>query len=115
MIELGELEAHHEDFSRKQARVVVVSVEGGELARQTKNDFPHLTVVADENRDLISKAGAVHKGAGHDGEDIAAPTTILIDRNGTVKWLFRPDRPIERLSAAQVLRAIDENLGKPRS
>ena len=39
MVELGELEAHYEDFARRNTRVVVVSLEGPEQARQTQADF----------------------------------------------------------------------------
>jgi hypothetical protein len=44
------------------------------------------------------------------GQDPAAPTTILVDGQGTVRWLFRPDRFLERLSPAQLLAAIDEHM-----
>lgn len=52
----------------------------------------------------------MHPGAGYDGGDVAAPTTILVDGQGTVRWLFRPDRFLKRLSPAELLAAIDEHL-----
>jgi hypothetical protein len=36
--------------------------------------------------------------------------TILVGGQGTVRWLFRPGRFLERLSPAQLLAAIDEHL-----
>ncbi|HEV3203029.1 MAG TPA: redoxin domain-containing protein [Gemmataceae bacterium] len=110
MIELGELEAHHEEFAKRNARVVAVSIEGLEEAKQTQKDFPHLVVVADSDRKLISAAEVLHTGAGQHGEDVAAPTTILIDTRGMVRSLFRPRQVISRLSASDVLTAVDAEL-----
>ena len=36
MIELGELERRHEDFARRNARVIVVSMEGLDDAKRTQ-------------------------------------------------------------------------------
>ncbi len=110
MIELGELERHHEDFARRHTRVVVVSIEGQEDARKTQKDFPHLTVVADPQRRLITAAEVLHPGVGPDGEDAAVPTTFLIDHHGRVRSLYRPPQVINRLSAAEVLAAVDAAL-----
>jgi peroxiredoxin len=90
MIELGQLEAHHEDFARLHTKVVVVSLEGQEEAKKTQKDFPHLVVVADSEGKLIAAAEVLHPGVGPGGEDAAAPTTFLIDRRGEVQSLFRP-------------------------
>jgi peroxiredoxin len=110
MIELGELEAHHEDFAKRNARVVVVSLEGQDEAQKTQKDFPHLVVVADSERNLISAADVLHPGAGPGGADAAAPTTVLIDKQGVVRSLFRTRQVLSRLSANDVLAAVDKEL-----
>ena len=110
MIELGELEKNHAEFEKRTVRVVVASLEGQEDAKLTQRDFPHLVVVADANGELIKAAEVLHKGAGPQGEDIAAPTTFFIDKQGIVRSLFRPGQVITRLSAKEVLRAVDEHL-----
>jgi peroxiredoxin len=110
MVELGELEGHHEEFARRNVRVVVASTDGQEESRKTQKDFPHLVIVADADRKLISAAEVLHPKAGQHGEDVAAPTTFLIDRQGTVRSLFRPRQVISRLSAAEVLAAVDADL-----
>jgi peroxiredoxin len=107
LIELGQLERRHEDFTRKHARVVVVSIEGLEDAAKTQAEFPHLLVLADEGRGLSEAAGVVHAHAAPDGRDAAAPTTILVDYMGTVRWLYRSGEVVARLSPDEVLRAID--------
>jgi peroxiredoxin len=110
MIELAQLEKRHEDFARRGVRVLVVSMDSQEDADKTKAQFPHLTVVADTERKLIAAAGVLHEKANPDGGDSAAPTTILIDRGGIVRWLFRPDMVLARLAPADLLAAVDEYL-----
>src|SRR4051812_1419959 len=102
MIELGELERQHEELSKRQTRVVVVSLEGRDEATKTQKDFPHLVVVADGEGKLIAAAEVLHPGAGPQGEDIAAPTTFFIDRQGLVRSLFRPRQVVSRLSVGEV-------------
>jgi alkyl hydroperoxide reductase subunit AhpC len=114
MIELGQLERRHEDFARRQARVLVVSVEGTDDARKTQEQFPHLLVLADESRGLSEAAGLIHPHAAPDGKDADAPTTIIIDRNGTVRWLYRSPAAIVRLSPDEVLQEVDRSLSPTR-
>ncbi len=109
MIELVQLERRHEDFARRDTRVVVVSMEGLEEARKTQADFPHLVVLADEGRGLSDAAALVHPQARPDGGDADAPTTILVDRGGTVRWLYRSPVVIARPSPDDVLREIDRH------
>ena len=110
MTELGELDKHHADFAQRNARLVAVSIEGVKEAEQTQKDFPHLTIVADPDQNLANTVKVIHPHAAPDGGDAAAPTTILVDRAGTVKWLYRPQRYIERLSPDELLAAVDEHL-----
>jgi peroxiredoxin len=110
MIELGELEAHQAEFAQRHTRLVVASADDRAASAQTQEKFPHLVVLSDPDRALIGAAGAVHPGASPDGQDVAAPTTFLLDRDGQVRWVFRPDRAFERLSPADLLAAVDAHL-----
>ncbi len=107
MIELGQLERRHDDFARRNTRVIVVSVEGMDDAKKTQSDFPHLLVLADQGRGLSEAAGLIHPHSAPDGSDTAAPTTILVDRHGKPCWLYRSGEVIARLSPDEVLQAID--------
>ena len=112
MIELGELERHYDDFARRNTQVMVVSLEGTEDAKKTKADFPHLLVAADKKRGLARAADVIHEDSAPDGSDTAAPTTFLIDRQGIVRWMYRSETIIERLSPPEVLDAVDKYLAK---
>jgi len=107
MIELGELEAHHADFAGRNARVVVVSLESQEDAAKTREQFPHLLVVADSEGRLIAAANVLRAHAGPRGRDLATPNTVLVDRTGTVRWVFRSDSYLARLAPDELLAALD--------
>src|SRR5438552_17803444 len=111
MIELGQLEAAHAEFDKRKTRVVVVSLEDQETAKTTQAKFPHLVVVADADRKLAEALDVIHRQSAPDGGDTTAPTTILVDGKGTVRWTFRPERFLGRLTPEQVLAAVDERSG----
>ena len=112
MIELVQLERRHEDFAKRNTRIIAVSIEDVDDAQKTQAENPHLTVLADHSRGLSDVVGLIHKGAARDGGDTTMPTTILIDKKGIVRWLFRPGEIIKRLSPDEVLKAVDERMGK---
>src|SRR5215475_8991590 len=113
MVELGQLEAHHDEFAKRKTRVVAVSVDGLDDSRKTQQDFPHLSVVADQDHKLVDAVAVLHPGAGEHGEDVAVPTIILVDKRGVVRALFRQTSVASRLSASDVLAAVDTKLAVP--
>jgi alkyl hydroperoxide reductase subunit AhpC len=116
MIELGQLERRHEDFDRRKTRVIAISVEGTEDAAKTQAQFPHLLVLADQGRGLSDAVEIIHPHSGPEGDDTDAPTTIIVDGDGMVRWFYRPQQVFSRLSPDEVLRAVDalarEDTGK---
>jgi len=117
LIELGELESRFQDFKNRKdpVTIVAVSMDDRETAQKTQSQFPHLTIVADAGGKMCESLNVIHPKSGHGGEDTAAPTTILVDGHGTVRWLFRPDRFLTRLSPAQLLAAIDQRMLEGRT
>jgi hypothetical protein len=59
---------------------------------------------------LSEAPGLIQPHAAPDGSDTDVPPTILIDRGGTVGWLYRSPSVIERLSPDEVTRAVDQHL-----
>jgi peroxiredoxin len=110
MIELGQLERHFEGFAQRNARVIVISMEGPEDAAKTQAQFPHLLVLSDHKRGLSEAAGLVHNHASPDGSDADMPTTILVDGHGIVRWIYRSPEVIARLSPEEVLQALDQSI-----
>jgi peroxiredoxin len=112
MVELGQLEAQHAEFARRQTRVVVVSLEDQETAKLTQDQFPHLVVVADAERGLAEAVQVIHPNSSPEGTDTTAPTTMILDGDGVVRWVFRAERFLTRLSPAEVLAKVDEHAPK---
>ena len=88
-------------------QVVAISNDAPDAARKTQKDVEHLLIIADTEQKLAKAVGVLHPGAGPQHTDTNAPTTILVDGSGVVRWLFRPSRVIERLPAVEVLALID--------
>jgi len=111
MIELGELEKHHEEFARRGVRVVVISNDHPKIAELTQADFPHLIVLADARQVMAKALQVTHTAFGPlGGRPTNAPTTFLVNGDGIVCWFFRPDRFVARLPAEELLETIDETL-----
>jgi peroxiredoxin len=110
MTELGELEKNWQEFKKRNVKVVVVSLEGVEEAKATQEDFRHLVVVSDAERKLSEAIEIIHQKSSPKGEDTAAPTTLLIDGDGIVRWKYHPPRVFDRLSPDQLLAAIDKEM-----
>jgi peroxiredoxin len=110
MIELGELEKHHQEFAQRKVRLVVISNDDQSTSQATQTDFQNLIVVSDSEQSMAKALQVLHTGMGPTGEDTNVPTTFLVDGAGQVRWLFRPTRFIVRLSPQELLTAVDEHL-----
>jgi peroxiredoxin len=110
MQELGELDKHAADFAGRGVRIVAVSVDDREQTAQTQQRFPNLTILGDPERKMTAAFQAIHEGQRHQGQEIAAPTTFLLDSAGTVRRVIRPERVIVRLTPAELLAEVDQHL-----
>jgi peroxiredoxin len=108
MIELGELERQHGEFNNRNVRIIAISNDDQATAQKTQADFPNLVVISDPEQKMANALQVIHAGMAPDGGDTNAPTTFLIDGTGYVRWLFRPDRFLARLSPSELVAAIDE-------
>ncbi len=110
MTELGQLESQWQEFEKRNIQIVAISVENRDNAEATQTEYPHLLVVYDDDKKLAEALEVLHSHSAPDGGDSAAPTTILVDSQGIVRWLFRPDRFLTRLQPSEVLEAIDQKM-----
>ena len=88
---------------------MAVSVDGLEDTRKLEEALPNLTILSDAQLSLAKALAAVHARASPEGEDIAAPTTLIVNQYGTIYWTFRPDRHIERLAVAELIDALERH------
>jgi len=61
----------------------------------------------DEDR-AVTKAYGLHHAFGHDALNIAHPATLVVDRGGVVRYLYRGDNQNDRAPVEEVLRAARE-------
>src|SRR5437879_4190528 len=109
MIELGQLEARHEDFDKRSARIVAVSLDNVEESAKTQEKFPHLVIVSDGEKSLANAAELIAPQHSPTGGETVAPTTVLIDRGGVVRWVSRKANYLERPTPDEVLAALDQH------
>jgi peroxiredoxin len=112
MIELGQLEERHHDFARRNVRILAASVDPHEDAKKTQDKFPHLIILSDAEHHLSNAAQILGPQKSPDGKVVDSPTTVLIDRTGQVRWLYRSDNYITRLSPDELLAAVDQHSKK---
>lgn len=108
MTELGELEKQQDAFARRHVRVIAIANDDQETTQATQADFPHLVIVSDPAQNLAKAVEVIHRGVAPGGGDTNAPTTMLLDGAGTVRWLYRPARYVVRLTPSEVLAALDD-------
>lgn len=118
MAELGELRESYREILDRGTRLVAVSVEPPETSERLRKrlDFD-VAFVSDVDGTLfdvlnIRDAGgapppAVTGAATGTSRDIFLPTTFLLDPDGVVRWVYRPETYRVRASVAEVLAAID--------
>lgn len=58
----------------------------------------------DEDR-AVTKAYGLHHAFGADAFNIAHPATLVIDRGGTVRWIYRGENQNDRAPMDEVLQA----------
>ena len=62
--------------------------------------------LADTDLAVTRRLGLIHKGGGESGQDVPRPATVVLDRDGVVRWTAFADNIQSRPNAAEVLRAV---------
>jgi peroxiredoxin len=74
-----------------------------ELAHRLRARYRFLT---DADLAVTRRYGLLHAHGGHKGQDVARPTTVVIDRRGIVRWLQLADSIQIRPDPTDVARAV---------
>jgi len=61
----------------------------------------------DEDR-AVTKAYGLYHALGADAINIAHPATLVIDRSGLVRYIYRGDNQLDRAPLDEVIRALQE-------
>ena len=81
-----------------------------QLARQFRRNYRFL---ADRDLAVTRLYGLLHARGGPEGQDVPRPSTVVIDRDGVVRWLAVTDNYQVRPDARDVVRALRACCAKP--
>jgi peroxiredoxin len=73
-----------------------------EYLREHPTAFPFLL---DEDR-AVTKAYGLYHALGHDAIRIAHPATLVLDRSGVVRYIYRGENQVDRAPVEEVLAAL---------
>jgi peroxiredoxin len=105
--ELQGLGAHLSEAERAGVEIIAVSPDRNERSQQLADGLKlSYRFVADPDLAVARSYGLVHPRGGPDGRDVPRPATVVLDRDGVVRW-FSVSRNIQvRPDPGEVLKAI---------
>ena len=88
-------------------RVLAVSVDPPEVsARFRKGLAADFTFLSDVKGELLGRLGLLHRG-GYGGRDVAVPAAMLVDKQGIVRWVYKPELGHLRMRPEDVFGAME--------
>jgi peroxiredoxin len=107
MAELQGLGAHLSEAERAGVAIVAVSPDSNEQSQRVADGLRlGYQFLADRDLAVTRRYGLVHAGGGADGQDVPRPATVVLDRDGVVRW-FSVSRNFQvRPDPNDVLRAV---------
>jgi len=105
--ELQGLGAALSEAERAGVAIVAVSPDSNERSQKLADGL-HLSYrfVADRDLAVTRRYGLVHARGGPNGEDVPRPATIVLDRDGVVRWYSVSSNFQVRPDPDAVLRAV---------
>jgi peroxiredoxin len=107
MAELQGLGAKLSEVEKAGVEIVAISPDPNERSQKVADGLGlGYRFVADGDLAVTRRYGLVHPGAGPDGQDVPRPATVVLDRDGVVRW-FSVSRNLQlRPDPRDVLRAV---------
>jgi peroxiredoxin len=105
------LEPYQAEFQRLGVALVYIAAEKHDgLWKPTKYLAEHpitYPFLLDEDR-AVTKAYGLYHAFAHDAIRIAHPATLVVDRSGVVRYIYRGDNQTDRAPVEEVLAAVRE-------
>ena len=106
---MAQFEPHKDDIAKLGASLTYVAAEKrngvwkpAKYLSQHPVSFPFLL---DEDRSVTKSYGLYHALA-HDAFRVAHPATLIVDRIGTVRYIYRGDNQTDRAPIEEILDAL---------
>ena len=108
---MAQVESQKRKLAKAEARLAYLAAERrdgfwkpSQFLEKHPISFPFLL---DEDRTVTKDYGLYH-AIGIDAFDIAHPATLVIDRRGVVRYIYRGDNQHDRAPLQEILKAVRE-------
>jgi len=107
MGELQGLGAALSEAERLGVEIIAISPDPNERSQQVAQGLRlGYRFVSDRDLAVTRRYGLLHAGAGPNGEDVPRPATVVLDRDGVVRWYSVSRNYQVRPDPDDVLRAV---------
>jgi peroxiredoxin len=113
---MAQFESKQTEIERQGAQVVFIAAEKRDgMFKPAKHLQQHpvaFPFLLDEDR-AVTKAYGLYHRFGHDAINIAHPATLVIDKSGTVRFIYRGKGQTDRIPVEAVIEVV-KKLKEPR-
>ena len=107
MAELQGLGAELSEAERAGVEIIAVSPDPNEKSQKLADGLRlGYRFLADPDLAVTRRYGLVHARGGPGGQDVPRPATVVLDRDGVVRWYSITDNYQVRPDAGDVVRAV---------
>jgi peroxiredoxin len=111
---MAQFEPFKDKIERAGAQMMYIAAEKGEgFFKPAKFLEKHpfsFRFLLDEDR-AVTKAYGLYHRFGHDAINIAHPASLVVDRQGVLRYIYRGDNQADRAPIEQVLEAVKKSAG----
>jgi len=109
---MAQFEPYQDEIRQAAAQLVYIAAERGEgMFKPAKYLAAHpisFPFLLDEDRSVTKAYGLYHR-FGHDAINIAHPASLVVDRGGTVRYIYRGDSQTDRAPVEEILDAVKKS------
>lgn len=108
---MAQFESQKNEIERQGAQVAFIAAEKRQgmfkPARYLAEHPVAFPFLLDEDRSVTKAYGLYHR-FGHDAFNIAHPATLVIDRGGTVRFIYRGNDQTDRIPVEAVVEVVNK-------
>ncbi|NOT32137.1 MAG: peroxiredoxin family protein [Planctomycetes bacterium] len=105
--ELRDLVEVDSELKRRGGGLLAISVDAPQDSQRVVQDLAlPFRILSDSERAVTRAYGLMHENGGPEGETIAVPAQLLVDRDGTIVWKHVARRITDRAHPARTLEAL---------
>ena len=106
---MAQFEPYKDEIKQAGAQLIYIAAEKAQgmfkPARYLASHPFSFPFLLDEDR-AVTKAYGLHHRFGRDAINIAHPASLVVDRGGTVRYIYRGDSQTERAPVEEILVAL---------